>query len=70
MKKILISSIVAFSLYSCSTTKPTVEERGCDLSENIAGYHIHSGVTIYDNDTTVWVKKVDKNIECKLCREE
>ena len=73
MKKIIIP-IIAFSLYSCSTTKSIVEEpeyeSHCDLNEHTAGYHVHSGVIIHDNDTTVWVKKVDNNDECKLCREE
>ena len=68
MKKILIP-ILAFSLYSCTTTKQ-VEEYGCDLSEHNAGYHIHSGTYIEKGETKVWVIKVDNNDECKHCRED
>ena len=68
MKKILIS-ILAFSLYSCTTTKQI--EYGCDLSEHEAGYHIHSATYIDDDGSTIVVTvKVDNNDECKRCREE
>ena len=68
MKKILIP-ILAFSLYSCTTTKQ-VEEYGCDLSEHNVGYHIHSGTYIENGKTKVWVSKVDNNDQCKHCRED
>ena len=70
MRKIIISSIVVFSLYSCSTTKPIIGEQGCDLNEHTAGYHIHSKTYIDEDGSTIVVTvKVDNNDECKRCRE-
>ena len=58
MKKIIISSIVAFSLYSCSTTKPIID------------YHTHSKTYIDDDGSTIKVTvKVDNN-KCKRCKKE
>ena len=67
MKKLLIP-ILAFSLYSCTTTKQ-VEEYGCDLSEHNVGYHIHSG-TYVENGKTKIITRREARIRWCLYRKD
>jgi len=76
MKKLIISSIVAFSLYSCSTTKPVIEKDKCcntryvhiqDNSKSKQGYHIHLETAKLDGATVLL--KIDNKVKCPLCKQ-
>jgi hypothetical protein len=65
MKKIIISSIVAFSLYSCSTTKPYSYLEGACENEIDLGHHFH----FEKKDGKRIILKIDNKTECKMCKQ-